>query len=363
MSDYLSRLVSRGAKLALPATLHSPPVPPAGPDFPDRITFDSGEAAGRTQTDTSPSRQEVENHSATGPAGGFPPDTAPSLPPVFPAVHPAAPPLPSQPEKNGHPIAFEPGEEPHAATPPPRGHAGGNTSVLPVDSTGGPGVLPQRRPVTPADAFEPLRTQPDRSPETPALSTKQDPRAQEAPPIPGPAPVAARSIYPGQPTGRDASRFAETNGLATSTSLPEFTVRSDPRPASLLRSLEIEPPSREPFSHPASSLPSPIQSAKIYPVLSGSGSFEIAEDGKTGIPPTREMKAIILPTPAIKLPAAFPSPAEPAAPVEPAPVRIHIGTIEVRAAAPPPSAAPAPPPVRGFAEYDRIRNYENWEMD
>ncbi|MGB7539946.1 MAG: hypothetical protein WBM17_15505, partial [Anaerolineales bacterium] len=70
----------------------------------------------------------------------------------------------------------------------------------------------------------------------------------------------------------------------------------------------------------------PVNASPLKPILRGSDYAESAPRGKTVIPPLPETEAVILPSPAMKPPAAFTAPAVSAAPPEPAPIHIHIGT-------------------------------------
>jgi hypothetical protein len=363
VSDFISRLVVRGAGLALPATLHPPPAPPSVPDLSTRIPSESGEAASRIDAGTSPSRQEVESRVSSEPSEVF-----------FPNRSPASQ-LPSnsdmEPVKIDDPVTFEPIDKPHAGTPPeassPPASANGNSSILPLSSNAGPTVSPQIMPVIPAEAFALTEKQPDQSSESQSKSGKTDLPAREAFPSEGPAPVPAQSIITEWPTRRDADLLSKAEDPIAAASKQEFNAQSESSFAAVYPSGQSSGDIRRRSpSQPVSSLPLQNQAfgfSPLNPVPAGSSFAESTRNNETVIPPIRMKDVVILPASAGKPPAAFPAPAENAALEEPVPVHIHIGTVEVRAPAPPQTAAPAPPPARGFADYDRIRNYENWEME
>jgi hypothetical protein len=363
MSDYLRRLVIRGAGLALPVSLQPPAPPPYGQDFPERDAPEPVGEAGNRKAGIAPPRQAAEIHDSSY-SGAIPPKDRNPEATSETAVEKESLEIPPA---NSAPIGT-----------PPEISANGNATILPLRNDPFPSPPPARSPEPPEEAFtrsEKKSAQPAEPPSPAEVMDSQKESTEKHS-----APIPARSVLPANPTGSPVSHGSERIGPAVVPPKEGFIPRSESAALSTPERLSVPalPTGQNPS--PGSGVrpegrEQPLPESSLYPAPTLQterpqfGSHAVAQDGNKEIPPVPERGAVVLPAPilrtapVIKPPAAFPAPTQTAAPPEPEPVHIHIGTIEVRAPPPQAPAARVPPPSGGFDDYERIRNYENWEME
>jgi hypothetical protein len=365
MSDYLQRLISRGAGLALPAPPRPPAAPP-GPDFPERPRLESSGEAQTLKAGDAPPRPAPEERrpsirkpdgtieSVRGESSVEDPRSPVSAFPSTPSgtlrthSHPAVEQTRTIFPLSGIPLNVPPSDLPPAGehSPMPAGEkAVLQTTIEPSSSSPPPGMTPAAMEKASAKAGWKSGQTPEPSSAVPGAEFPK----QESPRAQGPAPVPAQLIFPEIPADLPHHSPLERTGSDPSSPRKEFAARSAPAavPASVPYSLRPAVPESGFTGRSA-------ERETVPPLFSGK---------EPPVRPSPTKTAVILPAPVIQQPAAFPEPAQSAAAAEPAPIHIHIGTVEVRAPAPPPPAARVPPPAGGFADFERIRNYENWEMD
>ena len=339
MSDFLESLVLRAA--GLPVTAVAP-------------RMDRGVAGDEAESVEEIEETAGETPSAARPVAAAPRDAARAVPAE--AERPAIEREVIREERREQQLLREPHEvverpvliEPQAAAPPPPG------PVVEHETT-----ILERQPAPAAAPAEERVSEPPRLVAQPAPkpleiaretlveheTTRIEPRPQPEPPVILQPIVVDQTRTIIEPP-REERTIVETR---TERIRDEHTVETEPETATPQTIVEPRVVERHHHHHVA-------EGAK--------GDEPIAPRPAIHAHPEREAQpplALVLPTPP---PPSQPPPETPEEP--PREVAIHIGTIEIRAAAPPPPPAPAPAPVivprtpepaANFDDYAAVRNY------